>query len=116
MRISDWNILSRFPGNLKTPAIISSVPVLPFIVLELINRRSLPGGFHFMLIILLWLLPLSFMLILLSILRDPQAGKRRMASSLNLLTRVACLIFLAWFWVGLILDQMPCFLGVPNCD
>jgi hypothetical protein len=26
------------------------------------------------------------------------------------------LILLAWLWVGLIHDQMPCFLGVPNCN
>lgn len=23
---------------------------------------------------------------------------------------------IAVFWSGLVLDQMPCFLGVPNCD
>lgn len=23
---------------------------------------------------------------------------------------------LAFLWVGLVSDQMPCFLGVPNCD
>ena len=22
----------------------------------------------------------------------------------------------AWLWIGILMDQMPCFLGVPNCD
>jgi hypothetical protein len=32
------------------------------------------------------------------------------------LPRIATLIFIAWMWVAVVLDQMPCFLGVPNCD
>jgi hypothetical protein len=23
---------------------------------------------------------------------------------------------IAWFWIAILTDQMPCFLGVPNCD
>jgi len=26
------------------------------------------------------------------------------------------LILIAWLWAGALVDQMPCFLGVPNCD
>jgi hypothetical protein len=29
---------------------------------------------------------------------------------------IAILGFIAYAWAGLVLDQMPCFLGVPNCD
>ena len=116
MQIINWNILSRLPGNLKTPAIISSVLVLPFITLELINRRSLPQGFPVVLFVVMWLLPLAFILTLMPILRNLRAEKRSMTNPLSLLPRVGLLIFIAWFWVSLILDQMPCFLGVPNCD
>jgi hypothetical protein len=30
--------------------------------------------------------------------------------------RYAALIFIAWLWGSAILDQLPCFLGVPACD
>jgi hypothetical protein len=28
----------------------------------------------------------------------------------------ALLILIALAWSGIVADQMPCFLGVPNCD
>jgi hypothetical protein len=39
-----------------------------------------------------------------------------MANPINLLLRVAFLALIAWMWGGILIDQMPCFLGVPNCD
>lgn len=116
MQMINWNTLSRIPGDFKTPALISSFLVLPFIALELINRRSLPEGFPVVLFVSMWLLPLSFILILMPILRNLRAEKRSKTNLLSLIPRVVLLIFIAWFWVGLVLDQMPCFLGVPNCD
>jgi hypothetical protein len=32
------------------------------------------------------------------------------------LLRVVFLAFIARMWIGILIDQMPCFLGVPNCD
>ena len=115
MQIINWHAFSRLSGNLKTPAVVSSFLVLPFITLELINRRSLPQGFPVVLFLLMWLLPLSFILILMPILRK-QRSEQPSTKLLSLLPRVGLLIFIVWFWVGLVLDQMPCFLGVPNCD
>jgi hypothetical protein len=33
-----------------------------------------------------------------------------------LLLRVIFLILIVWLWVGILIDQMPRFLGVPLCD
>jgi hypothetical protein len=30
--------------------------------------------------------------------------------------KVGALIFIAWMWVSTVIDQVPCFMGVPNCD
>jgi hypothetical protein len=109
-------IRANIPENLKTPAIVSSLLVLPFMILELVNRRGFNEGFPIVLFGLLWLLPLGFVAILMPILRSLPAGNRNMQSAFSLLPRVALLILIAWLWVGLILDQMPCFLDVPNCD
>lgn len=116
MHIVRQHFLSRTPGNLKTPAIVSSVLVLPFMILELVNRRDFHEGFLIVLFGLMWLLPLSFIVILMPILRGLPAGNRNMPSPLGLLPRVVLLILIAWLWIALLIDQMPCFLGVPNCD
>jgi len=102
--------------TLRSPAIISSILVLPFMILELINRRSFHEGFPIPLFGILWLLPMAFILILMPIVQNVQAGNRIMADPISLSLRVAFLILIAWLWSGIILDQLPCFLGVPNCD
>ena len=102
--------------NLRLPAIISSLLVLPFMILELINRRSFHEDFPFPLFGILWLLPVPFILILMLIVEKARAGKNIMANPINLLLRAASLILIAWLWIGIIRDQMPCLLGVPNCD
>jgi hypothetical protein len=102
--------------NLRIPAIISSLLVLPFMILELVNRRCFHEGFPVALFSILWLLSMAFILILMPIARNVRAEKRIIVNPVRLLTRIAFLIVIAWLWIGLIVDQMPCFMGVPNCD
>jgi hypothetical protein len=103
-------------SNLKWPAIISLIVVLPFVILEWNNRRNFHEGFPLPLFAILWLLPMTFILILRPIVRDLRAGKSILASPINRVLRVFLMILIAWLWVGILQDQMPCFLGVPNCD
>lgn len=109
-------ILPGIPGNLKTAVIGSSVLVLPFIILELVNRRDFPNGFPIPLFGFMWLTALTFIAILMPIVRSYQASSQTAPSSLSVLPRIALLALIAWMWVSLVIDQMPCFLGVPNCD
>ena len=101
---------------LRAPAIISLIVVLPFMSLELINRQDFHEDFPIPLFGILWFLPVIFILILMPIVRNVQAGNKMKVTLASFLVRVAFLILLAWFWVSIILDQMPCFLGVRNCD
>jgi len=39
-----------------------------------------------------------------------------MENPIRLLLKVVFMILIAGLWVGILLDQMPCFLGVLNCD
>lgn len=64
----------------------------------------------------MWLLPVTFSLILMPIVRNGRAGNRIRVHLLNLLLRVAFLSLIAWLWGSLMLDQMPCFLEVQSCD
>jgi hypothetical protein len=115
MHITKPRILPNAPANFKTAAIVSSILVLPFMILELINRRNIYSGFPIALFVFMWLLPLAFTIILMPILRT-LLTENRTVNPISLVPRVALLLLIAWLWVSLVVDQMPCFLGVPNCD
>jgi hypothetical protein len=40
----------------------------------------------------------------------------RTATPLNLVVAVVALSFVVLFIVGIVVDQYPCWTGVPNCD
>ena len=104
--------------NLRSPAIISFILVLPFVILEFmfntVNKQNAPG--LTVLFGLMWLLPTAFIVILAPIVRNVRAGNSIMANPINLLLRASLLAFIAMMWTGILIDQWPCFMGVPNCD
>lgn len=114
--IKEMNLMKNILTNLRLAAILSFVIVLPFIILELVNRRGFNEGFPFPLFGFLWVLPIIFIVTLTPIVQNVRAGNRVMAKPIFFLLRVAFLLFIAWFWGSIMLDQLPCFLGVPNCD
>ena len=83
------------------PVVVALGLVLPFVLLEAVNR-GVDRNFPVVLFALMWMLAAAFVAILMRPSRP--------------LLRVVLLIPIAAFWVGLVVDQMPCFLGVPNCD
>jgi hypothetical protein len=104
--------------HLGLAVLISFVLVLPFAILEFLNqtitRQNAPG--LILLFGLLWLLPTVFIVILLPIVQSVRAGNSIITRPINLLLRVASLAFVTVIWTAMIIDQLPCFLGVPNCD
>jgi hypothetical protein len=105
-------------ADLRSAALVSFILVLPLATLESLNqtmtRQNAPG--LFVLFGLLWLLPTAFIVTLMPVVRSVRAGHSLTANPLNLLLRVASLALIAVLWGGLLADQMPCFMGVPNCD
>jgi len=114
--IIEGDVMKNVLVNLRSPAIISFLLVLPFTILEVVNRRNFNEGFPIPLFIIMWVLPVVFILILMPIVRNVRAGNSPIASPVSLLLRVVFLVLIAWIWLGTVIDQMPCFLGVPNCD
>jgi hypothetical protein len=114
--IKEMNPVKNILTNLRPPAIISFLIVLPFMILELVNRRNFNEGFPIPLFVILWILPIIFIVTLTPIVQNVRAGNSVMANPISLLLRVAFLLFIAWFWGSIMIDQMPCFMGVPNCD
>ena len=112
------NPMRHFVTNLGSAALISFLLVLPFAILEslfnTVNKQNALG--LIVLFGLLWLLPMAFIVILVPIVRTVRAGNNVMANPVNLFFRVAFLALIAMMWAGILRDQLPCFLGVPNCD
>ena len=111
--------LDTLPGNsrtIRTAAIASTLLVAPFIILEAASTQGFSRGFPLALFGFMWVLALSFIGILVPMIQGVRAGNRQMPTSLGLLLRGSALIFIGWILGSIIADQMPCFLGVPNCD
>jgi len=104
------------PRSLIRAAIVGLVVVLPFVILEVINQTTFNLEFPFPLFVLMWLLAASSVLVATPVVRSLRTSAGRGASVVRLMPRVVLVILIAWLWVDLVADQMPCFLGVPNCD
>jgi preprotein translocase subunit SecY len=115
-RVTDISEPSTIRAKLTTPAIIASAVVLPFMLLELINRRGLGEGFPVALFVVMWVLPALFIVVATPIVRDLRVGARVTANPLGVVSRLAALILITWLWLAIVIDQLPCFLGVPDCD
>ena len=116
--------MKHITSNFRAPAIISFLLVLPFMILDLVfngatrlQALSLKHALDFAVVFgLLWLLPTSFLVILMPIVRNVRAGNNLMAHPPSLMLRAAVFALIVLLWAGILLDQLPCFLGVPNCD
>ena len=110
--------MRNIAANPKSAAIISIFLVLPFAVLDFLfnplRRQSVLDPV--VLFGLLWLLPMLFILILAPIVQSVRAGNSILTNPVTLLLRIAFLVFIASMWGAAIIDQLPCFIGVPNCD
>ena len=105
-------------ANFRSAALISFIVVLPFAILELlfhsVTRQNAPG--LIVLFGLLWLLPTGFILIIGPMVQTVRAGNSIIGNPITLFIKVAFLAIFAMMWGGILIDQLPCFLGVPNCD
>ena len=106
----------RTPKPVITSLLISLTLVAPFIVLQWVNRRASHENFPFLLFTFMSLHSLFIVLLL-----APALGRLRAERSLRALKPghwVGLLlgIFLVYVYVNVVIDQLPCFLGVPNCD
>jgi hypothetical protein len=91
----------------------------PFAWLEIRNNPATArdmSEFPLPLFGILWLLPTVFTLALAPLMRNLRTRENILARPFTLLLRVTLLALVAVSWVWLVNDQLPCFLGVPNCD
>jgi hypothetical protein len=108
--------MKSFFTNFRSPALIGLLFVIPFMIMEVVYTQNINAVFNVPLFGFMWLLPTIFILILMPIVRNIRAGNSLMANPVSLLFSVIFLVLIGFMWTGILLDQMPCFLGVPNCD
>ena len=114
--IRQGDAMRTITKNLGFAALISFIIVLPFMILEWVNNRNPHESFPLALFGFMWLLPVAFIVILVPMVRTVRAGSSIMAKPISLLFGVAFLTLIATVWGWGLIDQLPCFLGVPNCD
>lgn len=116
--LQDQDPAQNIAASLKPAALIGLVLVLPFAVLESLNNtvdgRDAPGLVA--LFGLLWLLPAAFVVVLAPVVRAARAGRGVTSNPAGLLLRAALSTLIAVTWGVILFDQLPCFMGVPNCD
>ena len=113
---TEGNALKGILSNFGVAAIAGVLLVLPLLVLELVYGQKTYTNFPLPLFGILWVLPVLFVLTLAPLAKMVRAGAIIFENPFSLFLRVAFLVLTAAFWIGLVNDQMPCFLGVPNCD
>jgi hypothetical protein len=114
--VAEGNALKTVARDLGLAAVIGAVLVLPFLVLEMTIGKVSYSSLPVMLFAILWLLPSTLVLIAAPLVRNFRSGKGLFANPVALVFRLAFFTLIAVFWINLLNDQMPCFLGVPNCD
>ncbi|HVF47626.1 MAG TPA: hypothetical protein VNA17_08685 [Pyrinomonadaceae bacterium] len=102
-------------GNLTAATLGGLALTVPFLVLQLMNKPPLEN-IPVVLFVVLWLLSTIFIATLLPIVKGLRSeGGMRTHPAAIILSGIVLIIVTA-MWSGIIVDQMPCFLGVPNCD
>ena len=110
--------MSTVTTTLRPAGLISLGLVAPFAILEVLNngitRPNAPG--LALMFGLMWALPTAFVMILVPLVRSVRAARGVSANPVRLLFSLVSLALIGVIWVGAMIDQLPCFFGVPNCD
>ena len=102
-------------STLVRAAAISTLLVLPLALLEARHESLTAGRGALVLYAVLWIVPVACSVSAAPLIKAYR-GAAGPGRSITGWLRVLLLVLLAGFWIGLVVDQMPCFLGVPNCD
>lgn len=100
----------------KLVAFLCFLIVAPFALLEWITASNLPrSNFPIQLFIALWIEAVIFILLLVSIVNSLREKKMTEKEYVFLGLKVILEGIVAWAFITIIVDQMPCFLGATGC-
>lgn len=75
-----------------------------------------PGSIEWIILGLLFLFPIALVISLLPVVQNWRAGNAITGFLFNLVVGGIILVAIVWIAGGIIADQYPCWIGVPNCD
>lgn len=115
-RKDNFSMTSARFVTLRNATLTGLLMVLPFIMLEAITTSGFArSGFPLVLYVVMWLFAALFVLLLMPIVHSVRAGTLAMANRPLLALKVVLMGVIAWAWIVLVIDQMPCFLGAGGC-
>ena len=97
-------------------ALFGLLLTLPLVILEFTFNGTGDIRGYFALFGFLWILASLLSLMCMSFVQTLRAETRVSAKSVQLGLTVVGLAVIVMIWGSLVVDQFPCFLGVPNCD
>jgi hypothetical protein len=102
---------------LLVPGMIGLLTVIPFVILEWINTNGFRVyGFPAALYAFMWALAFIAASAGRDILASLRSVDRSISSPVKLILSAAVLLIAVTMWSSVIVDQSPCFMGIPNCD
>src|SRR5688572_2188273 len=107
---------AQLGGSARLAAILSTMIIIPLALLEFNARANLDGIRVDSLVLLGFLWAIAFVVNLLLCLIYNRSRFEILSRSVVLMIFVFLVLALALVWVGVVADQMPCFIGSPNCD
>jgi drug/metabolite transporter (DMT)-like permease len=108
--------IPRTVKTFATSLLISLALVVPFAVLEIVNRRAFQEEFPFVLFTFMSVHSLLIALLMMPALQCLRADKSLRALKPGHWAGLFLAIILVYGYATVVIDQLPCFLGVPNCD
>jgi hypothetical protein len=108
------NVITTPLNRTLLSSIGALLSIAPFVIMELSNVRS-GGTFPLPLFVVLWFVATAFLLTLTTGIHMMRVETRTARKTLAALL-TASSAFFVWFWIMIVVDQMPCFLGLSNCD
>ncbi len=126
------NSMNEKISNSRRAAILSFILALPMTIMFFLFKFGIEPPFaswlddpdpdkpdvigSLIVLVLALLLPVAFIIILRPIRQSIRAGSGLTASPLNLILAAGIFLIFASFVGHIVVDQYPCWMGVPNCD
>ena len=96
---------------------LSSCIVFPLMILEYVNTEGFAEkGFPAALYIALWLMPFLLVVLMIPVVRHLRSGNGLGGNRVVFVLQTVLAIGIVVIWANIVMDQAPCFMGVPNCD
>lgn len=102
--------------SFKKPAVLGIVSTLPFAFLEIVNGTKYGNAFPIGIFTILFITSLLFWFVFELITKSKKVENGNLKKIAVFVFRVLLLICLLVLFVNIIIDQWPCFMGMPNCD